>query len=865
MELFKLLGTIAIDNGKALQAIGSTTSKAESAAAKMSSSFNSLGSGFTKVGSKLTNYVTKPAIAAGGAMAAITLKKGWDRAVEIDNARVKLKAIGLSADEVTTVMDNATAAVKGTAYGLDEAATVAASAVASGIEPGKELESYLTAIGDAAAVAGTDMNDMGYIFNKVSAQNKATNQELGMLAERGIPIYQWLASEIGCTAEEVFEMASHGEIDLALFQAAVSKNIGGAAKEMGSATVTGAIANIGASISRIGANFLGSADDANSFMGQIKSLLKEFMDWLEKVEEKAKVWGATFGEVFRAVVAYIRSGGESFGELSESAQGVFDKIKPIIDVAMGIANAFMSLSPKMRTSLVVGAVAAGPLLKILGSLFKTIGTILSVVSKFQGAIRMIISIGGKLLTGIGKLITLLGKLGPAIKIVKTALSGLFMLIKAHPVIAVITAIVAAFLYLWNNCEAFREFWINLWEKIKEIAVTVWEAIKGFFIATWEAISSAAQAVWNGIKDFFSGLWEGIKNIFTAAVNGISTFLSGAWNAIKTVVTTIWTGISTFFGTIWNGIKTIITTVVSAIQNFIANAWNTIKTTITTVLNAIKATISTIWNGIKSVVITVLNAIKSGVSTVWNGIKTVISTVLNAVKNTVSTVWNGIKGVIQTVSGAIKNIVGTAWNGIKSTVSGTLNGVKSAVSAVWNAIKTITSNVFGSIKNVASKTWNGIKKAITTPIEKAKDVVKKVIDKIKEFFKFNVSLPKIKLPHFSIKPKGWNIGDLLKGSIPKLGVEWYAKGGILNRPAIFGINPATGSAMAGGEAGEEAVAPIDTLTGYVKDAVREENEEQAVILQHILAVLREILEKDTGVYLDGKEITKTVNKNLGVLY
>ena len=67
------------------------------------------------------------------------------------------------------------------------------------------------------------------------------------------------------------------------------------------------------------------------------------------------------------------------------------------------------------------------------------------------------------------------------------------------------ALVAAFIYLWNNCEEFRQFWIDLWENIKEIAVAVWNGLKDFFQKAWEAIKNTASTVWNGIKDFFSGL------------------------------------------------------------------------------------------------------------------------------------------------------------------------------------------------------------------------------------------------------------------------------------------------------------------------------------------------------------------------
>jgi hypothetical protein len=95
---------------------------------------------------------------------------------------------------------------------------------------------------------------------------------------------------------------------------------------------------------------------------------------------------------------------------------------------------------------------------------------------------------------------------------------------------------------------------------------------------------------------------------------------------------------------------------------------------------------------------------------------------------------------------------------------------------------------------------------------AKDIIKGIVDKIKGFFSFKIELPKIKLPHFSVKPKGWKIGDLLEGSIPKLGIDWYAKGGVFEKPTVFGMNG--NKAMVGGEAGAEAIVPLEKNTKWL---------------------------------------------------
>lgn len=138
---------------------------------------------------------------------------------------------------------------------------------------------------------------------------------------------------------------------------------------------------------------------------------------------------------------------------------------------------------------------------------------------------------------------------------------------------------------------------------------------------------------------------------------------------------------------------------------------------------------------------------------------------------------------------------------------------------WDVIKEKATALWESLKATFAK----IKDAITKPIEAAKDFIKGVIDKIKSFFQFKIELPKIKLPHFAIQPSGWKLGDLLKGSIPKLGIEWYAKamqdGMILTSPTIFGARG--NNLLAGGEAGDEAVVGVNSLREMIQSAIAQQ--------------------------------------------
>ncbi|SCJ00153.1 Phage-related minor tail protein [uncultured Clostridium sp.] len=135
--------------------------------------------------------------------------------------------------------------------------------------------------------------------------------------------------------------------------------------------------------------------------------------------------------------------------------------------------------------------------------------------------------------------------------------------------------------------------------------------------------------------------------------------------------------------------------------------------------------------------------------------------------------------------------------------------------LWETIKTafgmakdwVVNGVTDLVSSATNK-FNELKEGLTKPINWAKDKIKGVIDSIKSFFKFEWSLPKIKLPHLSIRGSF----SLLPPSVPKFGIEWYANGGIMTQPTMFGMNG--NKAMVGGEAGAEAVLPLEPFYNYM---------------------------------------------------
>lgn len=178
-------------------------------------------------------------------------------------------------------------------------------------------------------------------------------------------------------------------------------------------------------------------------------------------------------------------------------------------------------------------------------------------------------------------------------------------------------------------------------------------------------------------------------------------------------------------------------------------------------------------------------------------------------------FGGVLAILTTLMPIIASIIVVV--GALGTSVGLVVGIVVGAIAVIAAIITAIKN-WGSITDWLGDKWDKFSSWFGGLMDGIGKKAGEVVDKISKFFKGlklklpEIKFPKIKLPHFSIKGDF----DILKGKIPKLSVDWFAKGGILTKPTIFGTNG--NSLMAGGEAGKEAVAPLSDLMAYVEKAV-----------------------------------------------
>jgi len=327
------------------------------------------------------------------------------------------------------------------------------------------------------------------------------------------------------------------------------------------------------------------------------------------------------------------------------------------------------------------------------------------------------------------------------------------------------------------------------------AIAAAQALWTTAIGVWSAVTKAAAAVQLAFNAVLSANPIGIVVLAIGALvaigillyknwDTVTAFLSKSWEMIKTTASSVWDSLKTYFSNTWNSIKEKAVSLFESLKTWFNNTWNSIKTGISNVWNGIKSFLSSVWNGIVAVG-----------KAVWDGFKTYLTTAFNLYKTIIMTVWNTIKTFLSTTFNAIKSVATTVWNAIKTAISTTVEGIKTKV-----------SNTFNSIRSTATTVFNGIKSAMTKPVEAAKTAISKAIDKIKGFFSgLKLKFPKIsmpKMPKFTMSGKF----SLSPPSVPKVGVEFYKDGGIMNKATAFGMNGS--NKMIGGEAGSEAILPLN---------------------------------------------------------
>lgn len=628
MDLFKLLGTIEIDNKNANKSLDETSQKGEQAKGRLSKAFTSIGSAAVKFG----KTVAVGMVAAGTAVAGLVTKSVQSYADYEQLVGGVETLFKTSADKVQEYAKNAykTAGLSANEY-METVTSFSASLLQS-------LDNDTAAAAEKANKAITDMADNA---NKMGTDMSSIQNAYQGFAKSNYTMLDNLKLGYGGTKEEMarlledaeaisgieYDISSYADIVDAIHVIQTEMDITGATAKEAGTTIQGSFA----SMKGAWQNLLTAMSAKELPVGQY---VKTFVDSVSTVADN--------------LLPRIRIA------LDGVVQLVNQLAPQIVSAIPMLVSALLPAVVGAATSLIAAVTATLP-----GLVTAIVNCIPDIVAAFVSVFDAIISALPALMESIvSALPMMIEQLAGALTTMIATLCTMLPQI-IQPIIDYLPQIIMSIANaLVQNLPVLIEGLISL---VMGIVGALPQIVEGLIGAIPEVISllvvalvAALPQLIEGAIQLVMGLIAALPQIIQALIDALPEILQAVWDAIVTV----FEGLPEWFGQLWEGVKDAVSSAVEAIFPVITNVWNAIVSVITTVMAGIRNTVTSVWNGIKSVVTSVVNGIKNTVTSVFNGIK-----------NTAVTVWNGIKTAITTPIEAAKAKVKEVVDAIKGFFSG----------------------------------------------------------------------------------------------------------------------------------------------------------------------------------------------------
>lgn len=663
------------------------------------------------------------------------LQGGISRALALEQAEMKFKALGI---DVEQAMASCNEAVTGTAYGLDAAATVASSLGASGVQAGDQMTQALKGVAGMAAMSGRSMEDIGLIFGKVAAQGRLQGDELMQFAESGINATAALATYLGKTQTEVREMVTNGEIDFQTFSDAMYQCFGEAAYGANE-TFSGAMANVGAAINRVTAKF---ADPALDGLRKVFVALIPAINAVSKALDPAVEAFTRFCEVVSGRAA---SGIEAFTEALTNTGSFISAFKAGI-AAMFEGTAIGSFISKINGF--VGAVKSGVspvvLLKAYWQEFvgfistgasSAMETLKGIIATLPQPVQNVISKAQELLakfqefasSPIGAFIVDMGaKLS-----VFGATFGLFIAKFGAPLQTAIVGIAQVFGAVSSAAAPFGGVIAMIGTKLSTFGSAVTLCGGG--------VRGLVGVLGGGLRGALVGLFNPFTLVVAVIAAVVASFVSmmatseGFRNTVMGLVASIGSSLAPVLQTVGQAIQQLATTVLPVIMGAVNSLVPILAQVVVVILQVVAAIAPVVAQiigalmpalvNIISVVANIVAAVMPAVTAILSVVMSVISAIVPAIGNVLSVVGSVISGIISFI-GMVLSVVGN----IVAVVVGVASSVIGAVMTVLGVI----GSVFGEIASVVTGVISTVVSVVSSGFQTAQNIVSSVANAIGSF-------------------------------------------------------------------------------------------------------------------------------------
>lgn len=818
MNIFKLFGTIAVNNAQANQAIDDTTNKGENSKSKLSGAFSKIGSAAKKLG---TVAVSGLAVAST-AVVSLT-KKAVEAYAEYEQLVGGIETLfENSSDKVLKYSQNAYKTAGLSANDYMETVTSFSASLLQSLEndtdaAAEKADLAITDMADNANKMGTSMESIQYAYQGFAKQNFTMLDNLKLGYGGCQEEMQRLLSDAEKLSGQEFDLSSYADIVDAIHIIQTEMGITGTTAKEASTTIQGSVSSMKASWQNL---MVGMADDSQDF----DVLVSNFVN------------------------SVITVGNNLIPRIQITIQGIANLITGL---AQKLAPQIIGMIPSLVESVLPQIINAATAL--VDSVLQILpGVIDALVAVIPQIITAIVSLTPQLITvGVQLVVSLLNGITQALPQILVAVVELIP--------AIIDALLAATPDLLNAAI--------------QLLLAIVEAIPQVVSALVAALPQIISTIVTTLVTAIPQLIQGAVQLLMALCDAIPQILPPLIAALPQIINTIITGLLSSSSALLDGALQLLNAIIDAIPLLLDQLIPQLPAIVTTIVSTLVSNLPTLISGalklFLGLVTGLVKMIPSLVAALPKIVNALITGLTAPVKGLFQGLWDGIKNIFSPIVTWFSN----KFNEVKKKILAPINNAKEKLSEIFINIKTNLSEKIESLKTTVSSKFDSIKDKILTPIEKARDKIKEIIDKIKGLFSgMKLSFPNIKLPHFKVTPSGWEIGDLLKGSIPKLGIDWYDKamddGMIMNQPTIFGIN-AKGQPMAGGESGSETIVGTQSLMNMIDHAVAQSNNNLYVALEKILQVLKHIDQsmydrmvaalQTMGIDFDERELARLVKK------